>query len=50
MYMLPFIALPAAHLLDALTRGTRSTGPLTATLAFLGFQCWFTELHFFTFW
>jgi hypothetical protein len=50
MYILPFVALPAAHLLDQIGRGARSYGPLAATLGFLGFQCWLIESCLYTFW
>lgn len=50
MYVFPFMAVPAAHLLDRLGRDAGSAAPLVASLAFLGFQCWFTESYFYTFW
>jgi hypothetical protein len=50
MYVLPFVALPAAHLLDQMGRMARSYGPLGATCAFLAFQCWLTESLLYTFW
>ena len=50
MYIVPFAVLPAAHLLQELGTRTRSYRPLLATLAFLAFQCWFTEAFFFTYW
>ena len=50
LYVFPFIAIPAAHLLDSLGRQARSPGPLTATVAFLAFQCWLTESILYTFW
>jgi hypothetical protein len=50
IHVMPFIALPAAHLLDEhLGRAARLT-PLAATLAFLAFQCWLTEAYFYTYW
>jgi hypothetical protein len=50
MYVFPFMAIPAAHLLDRFVREAGTAVPLVATLAFLGFQCWFTESYFYTFW
>lgn len=50
MYVFPFLALPAAHLLDEFGARVRSLGPLLATLAFLAFQCWLTESYFYTYW
>jgi hypothetical protein len=50
MYIMPFIAAPAAHLIDEWVRQDRSLGPLAATLAFLAFQCWFIESYFYTYW
>ena len=50
MYVLPFLVLPAAHLLDQMGRTTRSFAPLAATAAFLGLQCWAIESVLYTFW
>jgi len=50
MYVFPFMALPAAHLLDQLGARIKSFGPLAATLGFLAFQCWLTESYFYTYW
>lgn len=50
MYLLPFVAVPAAHMLDQMGRQTRSVLPLGVTLAFLAFQCWLTESLFYTYW
>jgi hypothetical protein len=50
MYVMPFIAVPAAHLLDKLAGGGRRFAPIAATLGFMAFQCWFTESVFYTFW
>lgn len=50
MYLLPFVVLPAAHMLDQIGRTARSITPLLATAAFLAFQCWFIESCFHTYW
>ncbi len=50
LYLFPFLALPAAHLLDELCARARSAVPIAATLAFLAFQCWLTEAYFYTYW
>jgi len=50
LYIFPFLALPAAHVLDEMGRKAKSMTPLLATLAFLGFQCWFIESYFYTYW
>ena len=50
MYIMPFIAVPAAQLLDKLAGEGRRFAPLVATLGFMAFQCWFTESVFYTFW
>ncbi len=50
MYVMPFLAVPAACMLDDLDARLRSPGPLLATLGFLGFQCWFIEFFFYTYW
>jgi hypothetical protein len=50
MYIVPFAVVPAAHLLHELGAATRSYRPLLATVAFLAFQCWFTEAFFYTYW
>ena len=50
MYIMPFIAVPAAHLLDKLSEEGRRLAPIAATLGFMAFQCWFTESVFYTFW
>lgn len=48
MYMIPFVAIPAAAHLERLAQHGR--GPLWVTVAFLLFQCWFTEAVFYTYW
>lgn len=50
LYVFPFIALPAAHLLDEIGGRARSTAPLAATLAFMAFQCWLIESYLYTYW
>lgn len=50
MYIVPFVILPAACLLDEVGYRARSLAPLAATLGFLAFQCWITESLFYTFW
>ena len=50
MYVLPFAAIPAAHMLDELGRKAESVGPLFVTVSFLAFQCWFIESMFYTYW
>ncbi len=50
MHIIPFLVIPAAFAIDHLSRSARSYAPLAATLAFLAFQCWFTESYFYTYW
>jgi len=50
MYIVPFVILPAACMLDDIGRRARSLAPLAVTLGFLAFQCWITESLFYTFW
>jgi hypothetical protein len=50
MYVMPFFAIPAAHLLDGLGVRTRSMAPLAATAGFLAAQCWLMESFLYTFW
>jgi len=50
MYIMPFLAVPAAHMLDRLSGQGRRLAPVAATLGFMAFQCWFTESVFYTFW
>jgi len=50
MYIYPFMALPAAHVLDRLGRESRMHGPMIATMCFLAFQCWLVESYLFTYW
>jgi hypothetical protein len=50
MYVLPFVAIPAAHLLDELGKAARSLHPMAMTFSFLLFQVWFMETYLYTFW
>ena len=50
MYIFPFVALPAAHLLNQFGRAEGSHGPLAATLVFMALQCWLMESCLYTFW
>jgi dolichyl-phosphate-mannose-protein mannosyltransferase len=50
MYIMPFIALPAAHVLDELGRAGRSLAPMAATVTFLALQCWVLESFIYTYW
>jgi len=50
LYVFPFMAVPAAHLLEEFGENARSITPLAATLAFLALQCWLTEAYFYTYW
>ncbi|GMV99912.1 MAG: hypothetical protein AMXMBFR84_10510 [Candidatus Hydrogenedentota bacterium] len=50
MYVLPFMIVPAAHLLDQMGYVARSYKPLIATMVFLAFQCWLTESMMYTYW
>ena len=50
MYIIPFLVVPAAHLIDRIGHETRSIIPLAATLCFLAAQCWFTEMMLYTYW
>ena len=50
LYVFPFLAIPAAAALDAITARTASCTPIIAPLAFLAFQTWLTETLFYTYW
>jgi hypothetical protein len=50
MYVMPFIVLPAAHMIDEICAAARSWRPLTITLACLGIQCLATEAILYTYW
>lgn len=50
MYVLPFLVVPAALLLDQLGRLAQSCRPMLATFVFLGLQCWLIETLLNTYW
>ncbi len=50
MYIIPFLLLPGAHMLDDLVRTNRSLLPLASALGFMGFQCWLIESFLYTYW
>jgi len=50
LYMIPFVAIPAAACLDRLAQGKMGIGAVHVTAGFLLFQCWFTEAFFYTYW
>ncbi len=50
MYIMPFLALLAAHMLDEVSAAARSWRPVTLTLAFLGAQCMAIEAVLYTYW
>lgn len=50
MYIMPFIVLPAAHMLDEICAAAQSWRPLAITLACLGAQCIATEAILYTYW
>lgn len=50
LYVFPFFLLPAAAMLDQMTRDARNLAPLWTTLAFLAFQTLLTEAFFYTYW
>jgi hypothetical protein len=50
MYVMPFLALPAAHMLDEICAAARSWRPVTLTLALLGLQCIAIEAVLYTYW
>ncbi len=50
LYIFPFVALPAAHLMHRIGEEARSAVPFAATAAFLAFQCWLVESYFYTYW
>jgi len=50
MYVLPFMVLPGAHLLDQVGGAARSLAPLAVTAVFLALQCWAIESVLYTFW
>jgi hypothetical protein len=50
MYIIPFLAIPAAHLLEEFAAARGRLAPVGATLAFLAAQCWLTESVLYTYW
>lgn len=50
MYIMPFVVLPAAQMLDDLVAEARSWQPLVVTLAFLGVQSIAIESILYTYW
>jgi len=50
MYILPFVVIPAAHVLHEIGQRTRSNGPAAVTFAFLAIQCWAVETCLYTYW
>jgi hypothetical protein len=50
MYVLPFMVLPGAHLLDQVGGAARSLAPLAVTAVFLALQYWAIESVLYTFW
>jgi hypothetical protein len=50
MYILPFVVVPAAHLLERICRTVRSASPAVVTFAFLAYQTWLIEYYLFTYW
>ena len=50
MYIMPFLVIPAGHLLDEFGAATRSPVPLVVTVAFLGLQSLAIESILYTYW
>ena len=50
VYIMPFLALPAGHLLDEIGAAAKSAVPLVVTAAFLGLQSWAIETILYTYW
>jgi hypothetical protein len=50
LYLFPFLVGPAAVALAGMCARARSAEPLWGMLGFLAFQCWVTELFFYTYW
>jgi hypothetical protein len=50
MYVLPFMVIPAAHLLHECCVRSRSVGPAAVTFAFLAIQSWAIETCLYTYW
>lgn len=50
MYVMPFLVIPAGHLLDEFGAAARSPVPFIVTAAFLGIQSWAIESILYTYW
>lgn len=50
MYIVPFLVVPAGHLLDEFGAAARSPVPFVVTAAFLGVQTWAIESILYTYW
>ena len=50
LYLIPFLVGPAAVAMARMCGRARSAEPLWGMLGFLAFQCWMTELYFYTYW
>ncbi len=50
LYLFPFLIGPAAVAVAGMCGKARSAEPLWGMLGFLAFQCWVTELYFYTYW
>jgi hypothetical protein len=50
LYLFPFLVGPAAVAVAGMCGKARSAEPLWGMLGFLAFQCWVTELYFYTYW
>ncbi len=50
LYLFPFLVGPAALAIAGMCGKARSAEPLWGMLGFLAFQCWVTELCFYTYW
>ncbi len=50
LYLFPFLVGPAALAVVRMCARARSAEPLWGMLGFLAFQCWMTELYFYTYW
>jgi len=50
MYIMPFLVIPAGHLLHELGSAAKSHAPLVATVCFLVVQSWAIETILYTYW
>ncbi len=50
MYIMPFMVVPAAHMIDRIGLEIRGIAPMAATVCFMAAQCWFTETMLYTYW